>query len=534
MFSTLSSLFASSGSIIRQRTFLFFLLLKLGILAAFIIADDLGSRMFRYFACEILLLELIFLCRHRWVKGLGLLLLLAHTAHITNVFSTGLLLETETLLNYNAHVAIQKESLIKMTAAFCVWLLLWLPSVFRKGRYGGAKAVAVLAAVLTLAAVSLRGLPMRHFAEKAGQAAKILSFRAEPQSMEAFLNDGITAGKPPLSAKDCNIILIFTEGTSLRVLSDELTPNACALKRKSLVFENYFNHTAATFRGIRGQLLSGYQLRGGYYQKGDGLGQLSQQEQKKILLGGSTLPAILKRHGYSTIFLSPHRKGDPFNTFLELLDFDDVRFLHDDDHTHDKELYPQLAEAALNAHAKGQKFFLSTYVLGTHHGWDSPHIKYGNGSNPYLNKFHNQDHWLGEFLSTLEKSGILRDTLLIFTTDHATYPSVEFRKTFSSNAPYFADRIPLFIYTQGVTPQTVDARNQNSLCLAPTILDLLELRKEQNCFLGNSLFSKDIGPFSRLSNIGYDYFDSSSGEIRKFEPDRLLKEKIEKFFRIFG
>ena len=53
------------------------------------------------------------------------------------------------------------------------------------------------------------------------------------------------------------------EGTSYRVLSEEITKNLWDLKNNSIDIVNYFNHTAATFNGIRGQLISGYQLNPG-------------------------------------------------------------------------------------------------------------------------------------------------------------------------------------------------------------------------------------------------------------------------------
>ncbi|WP_446424456.1 LTA synthase family protein [Mailhella sp.] len=329
-------------------------------------------------------------------------------------------------------------------------------------------------------------------------------------------------------------MVIFTEGTSHRVLSNELTPNAMALANKSLCFNNYFSHTAATFRGLRGQLMSGYQLRGGYYQDKSGLGQMSKERMKTVLRKDINIISIAKNHGYATYFASPHRTPDPFNSFLEYIGFDNVISYKNDSDISDKELYQNLTELAVKVHTSRKKFFLATYVVGSHHGYDSPDLKYGDGSNSYLNKFHNQDHWFGQFLQKLEATGVLENTLLVYTSDHATYPSAEFRKTFQSDAPYFADRIPLFIYTKGITPRTVDACNQNSLCLAPTLLDLLDLRNEENCFLGNSLFSRNIGEFSRLTNIGFDFFDTSGGRVVPIKPEPPVLEKVKAFFNIFG
>jgi hypothetical protein len=69
--------------------------------------------------------------------------------------------------------------------------------------------------------------------------------------------------------KKPNIIIIFTEGFSAEVLDVynnldlNLTPNLNKLYERSLVFNNYYNHTAATYRGLRGQMISGYQFLDG-------------------------------------------------------------------------------------------------------------------------------------------------------------------------------------------------------------------------------------------------------------------------------
>lgn len=66
-----------------------------------------------------------------------------------------------------------------------------------------------------------------------------------------------------------NVIVIFTEGTSARLLDcyggqyEELTPNIDDFARHSMKVDNYYNHTSATFRGTLGQLASCYSYRGG-------------------------------------------------------------------------------------------------------------------------------------------------------------------------------------------------------------------------------------------------------------------------------
>ena len=65
----------------------------------------------------------------------------------------------------------------------------------------------------------------------------------------------------PLQKKNPDVVLIFTEGLSQNIIDDErnIMPNVRMYEDKSLNFTNYYNHTAATYEGLIGQLYSGHQ-----------------------------------------------------------------------------------------------------------------------------------------------------------------------------------------------------------------------------------------------------------------------------------
>ena len=90
----------------------------------------------------------------------------------------------------------------------------------------------------------------------------------------------------------------------------------------------------------------------------------------------------------------------------------------------------------------------------------------------------------------LEEEGLSSNTLVIFTTDHASYVDDDYILSFYPDyerTDIFCDRIPLVFYYDGITPAVVDADGRNSLDLAPTVLDYLDI-DSPNYFLGNSLF----------------------------------------------
>ncbi|HEO9821177.1 TPA: sulfatase-like hydrolase/transferase, partial [Escherichia coli] len=133
------------------------------------------------------------------------------------------------------------------------------------------------------------------------------------------------------SFKGRNVIVIFAEGFSSEIMGNakprafSVTPNLDKLSTEALSFKNYYNHTAATFRGLRGQLTSGYQFRDGLTDAGTGIAQLSKAEINNIYLHRQTsLPDILKEYGYKSYFIASTEKNSPLNTMLKTLNFDKV------------------------------------------------------------------------------------------------------------------------------------------------------------------------------------------------------------------
>ena len=150
-------------------------------------------------------------------------------------------------------------------------------------------------------------------------------------------------------------------------------------------------------------------------------------------------------------------------------------------------MFESLSEGA----ADGQPQFVACYTFSTHVGNDAPEGYYfGDGENRLLNRFHYCDTAFGEFMEKLHDSGLAGNTLVVFTADHATYVDDEYILSFyPENTRYdvFCDTMPLMFYYEGITPEVIDAGGRNSLDLAPTVLDYLDI-DTPNYFLGTSLF----------------------------------------------
>lgn len=360
-----------------------------------------------------------------------------------------------------------------------------------------------------------------------------------------------------------NVIVIFTEGTSTRLIGayggryPDLTPNIDRLAARSMRVIHYYNHTAATYRGLQGQLVSGYPWAGG---GGDtDAWEDAKQRSSLVAIQYRSVPMILRDLGYRTDFLSPHHDTVELNTVLRMLGFDKV-FSFDDVSQHvapgnpmytvegalsDGELFHAL-NLLLERHTlskPGQPFFTGIYNFGTHAFLDVVAFgaKYGDGSNSALNKLHNYDHAVGTFLDYFFASDYAKNTILVFTADHATYPDPAYRQVAGKNyQPYFVDQIPLLIYDPfHRLPPTYDANGRTSIDLAPTLLQLLGVQQADNSFLGTSLFEDNHQPIG-FAAIGDDFYATDThgvypeGSIPTpyLKPFADDKTAVEKYYRL--
>jgi sulfatase family protein len=319
--------------------------------------------------------------------------------------------------------------------------------------------------------------------------------------------------KPKNIPEKPNVILIFTEGMSQHIIDDErnITPNIKELQSKSLSFSNYYNHTFATYRGIIGQLYSGYQL--------------DNSDQNHLI----SLQGILKKEGYHTSFINTEAHNKEFTSYLNHLGFDsvlDAQPSKGEESTFDKDAYKELNKLMANQ-PDGQPFFISMYTFGTHIGMNSFDRKYSDGNDRLLNRFYDLDIQFGKFIEKFNNSKYSENTILVFTTDHATYVDDEYRKSFPNQSRGMGnlDKVPFFIYYKGVDPQILDAQGQNSVNLTPTILDYLDISGE-NYFLGNSLFAnKEYRTvFSSLFVSELTYANTSDAVVRylsKHEEEKM-------------
>ena len=325
-----------------------------------------------------------------------------------------------------------------------------------------------------------------------------------------------------------NVIVIFTEGTSARLIGAyggryaRLTPNIDRFAARAMKVVDYYNHTAATYRGLIGQTSSGFSFAGGSGQDG----WASEANTSRLAaIRRQTLATILGGRGYDTYFFEPEHDGTPFTHMLRSLGFDNVEtfettstLLHGDvavqdqtDQLDDGSLFRGLT-AFLKAREHGpdgKPFFVATYNIGTHAF--IPMVAgghaYGDGHSQVLDKLHNYDAAVGAFLDYFDASPYAENTIVVFTSDHATYPDKPYRDVAGKGLkPFFVDRIPLLVYDPTHhLPRVFDAQGRNSLDMAPTLLQLLGIGRVPNSFLGASLFEMRRFPLG-ITALGDDFY----------------------------
>ncbi len=322
-----------------------------------------------------------------------------------------------------------------------------------------------------------------------------------------------------------NIILIFTEGLSQNIVTDErnIMPNVKAYEEQSLNFTKYYNHTFATFRGLEGQLYSGYQA--------------SDQEANNLV----SMQSILSDNGYTTTFINPEPRHREFSRFLDEFDFDEV--VGDPTAKHggpsnsltDKEMYELIYDTAEEKAQGSEPFFIAAYTFGTHASFKSPDEVYGDGSDDELNKFYNLDVQFGAFMEKFNESDMTENTIIVFTTDHCTYADAAFTTSFPDyeRDAVDVDEIPFFIYYKGIEPKTMSAQGRNSLCMAQTVLDFIDISGE-NYFLGYQLLysNKSVTNYDTVFYDASNIYSTAGGEIRELTDTELtiVKDGMHRYF----
>jgi phosphoglycerol transferase MdoB-like AlkP superfamily enzyme len=315
-----------------------------------------------------------------------------------------------------------------------------------------------------------------------------------------------------------NVVLLFAEGISARsieVYSDRhkgLTPNLVTFSERAIVFDNYWSHTAASYRGMKGQLCSLYPFH-------DGTDASKGRFSKYFCL-----PDVFREAGYRSIFVNAHNYDSSYlDEMMPMLGFDETLSAENlleshlpgmqaagqgslSDHQFFKVIALEIEKQSKQLDKK--PFFIAAYNLGTHAFFDvtSGEVKWREGKNNSLNTIHNFDHAFGEFWESFTQSDAAKNTVFILTSDHAHYMEASFIRAFGDPgySRIFFDRVPLMVYSPSLKKSIrYNAKNATSVDLAATVSHLLGLPDGPNPWVGTSIFDRGRNSSFNSGIVGY-------------------------------
>ncbi|NOQ93110.1 MAG: sulfatase-like hydrolase/transferase [Methylophaga sp.] len=393
--------------------------------------------------------------------------------------------------------------------------------------------------------------------------AKKYNFHFQPDVKYPLIKDIIYHGQAPFTKKitqssnsgstsqQPNIIIFFTEGFSSRTSNvygsayTDITPflNDFAQHADSMVIDNYYNHTAATYRGLHGQLCSIYPKYGGHGGWHDNYASLPKTDY-------FCLSHLFNNYNYETMFLHSQFRDTTFiDEMMQILTFNQVwtadslskKYLSDQvplrsNAISDQQLFRGLVgllkdlEKQQNSSDSNtnKPFFLNIYNFETHAMLDVKEDgkTYGEGDNISLNTIHNLDDAFGKFWKYFQQSPLAENTIVIFTADHCHYHEKVYveavNKPGSGYQSIFVDQIPLIIHDPTrKLPSHFDANYASSIDFAPSLVHYLTLPNHINAFMGRSIFEQSRQDQSQTVHVQTKGLASFGRETFLIDKDKI-------------
>ena len=323
-----------------------------------------------------------------------------------------------------------------------------------------------------------------------------------------------------------NVVLLLEESFGSEfwgVLGSQypgLTPEMDRLARESgVLFTNIYASGNRTVRGLEGVLASFPPL------PGDSI------VVRPLSRNVETIARVLKRDGYSTVFLYGGRGifdgmrsfalNNGYDRFIERKHFAAPTFTTVWG-VCDEDLYAKSIDECRALAATGRPFFATVLSVSNHKPYTYPCGRIAE--NPNERKRNNAvkyaDYSLGQFFAAARKESFYSNTIFVVVADHGA------RVYGSQNIPIHSYEIPLLITGPAVVkrPQRI-SRLGCSLDVAPTILGLLG-RPYESLFFGRDLLKRSEHPDLVLMNHNRD--------IGCFRNDRLVTmglNRSDEFYR---
>lgn len=271
--------------------------------------------------------------------------------------------------------------------------------------------------------------------------------------------------------------------------SRDIAPNLTALAKKSTVYTNAYSASSYTAKSVAGMLTS--RVPSTIYRSGSFFAEFAE--------ANLSFSEVLQEQGIRTLAGHGHMyfmRGKKLEQgFDEWSVVKGIGFDSSTDKNVTSEKISQLAIKMLNKPENQKQFFMWLHYM-------DPHDQYiQHEESPVFGK-HNRDRYdsemfytdlhIGKLLEFAKAQSWWKDTAIIISADHG--------EAFGEHGMYkhaFAlwevlTRVPIVLYAPGVKAQNIEQR-RSTLDIAPTVLELMGIKKMPPSFMGSSLVAEAYG-----------------------------------------
>ena len=298
--------------------------------------------------------------------------------------------------------------------------------------------------------------------------------------------------------KDYNIILYFFESTpmayfDLEINGGKVLPNWHRLKKNALFAKNHYANFPLSANAMLSVFTSAYSHRSK---------DLVVQKYSSIKLNSIT--EILKKNGYTTSVVhtgdlryAGQRRFLSYRGIDRIIDLPELEEIP----PYNYKVGWGVDERAMTApsieflkNRRNKPFFIKYMPVNPHHPYAIPdRFKQITGPVPrgidykernwlnYLNSLHYADYCLGELIDTLEKEGLMENTILFLVADHG---EAFYQQPQNYNHPFFLYdvnvHVPFMIYSKEFFPEPLVYDGISSHIDIPvTMQDILGIQKDK-------------------------------------------------------
>ncbi|MGK5094434.1 sulfatase-like hydrolase/transferase [Deltaproteobacteria bacterium TL4] len=334
-----------------------------------------------------------------------------------------------------------------------------------------------------------------------------------------------------------NVVMLILESWTARYIyslggtNPEVTPFFDSLSKQGRLFTRFFSNGTRSIEGIASMLIS-----------------IPVFEDTKVVLGPfaqnsmTSLAAILRGHGYKTLFLHGGFKGTlGLHDFAKRVGFQKViakEDFEDQEHQFDGiwgiwDQY-QFERFQQEIDQLPQPFYATLFSSSSHQPFAVPderflHFDKSVPDSKWLNSLRYSDWALEQFFEQAKKESWYQNTLFVITADHTIWAHRG-----RGNAFLQRGRIPLLLYTpSGKLTTNVDPIIGSHVDLTPTIINFLKL-PDAHASMGKDLLSGTPGDAFAMFNsaiyvwytdqFAYQFAGNELLEIYDFQAQILYKD----------